>query len=229
MRSVQAVFKKQGHVQYGMNPELWTLLRIICRFARQPGVFVFVFDGPNKAPIKRGKRVLNQPLWLVEYLTSMIDKFGYHHRTVRSAASRRRSTKPARYTRLQATLKWSFVSCRSWEQSISYSPRIQTFGYMVLPRLYVGEYVQHRSAQTCLPLFVSLNSKSIPQDLAVYSASRVQQHLGLTTAGLVLFAIVNGGDYDVSAKLNFFIVLTRFRMVFQALDRALLMALRVRT
>ncbi|KAL1699065.1 PIN domain-like protein [Schizophyllum commune] len=79
MRAAQAVFNKRGHVQHGMNPELWALMCLMCRFARQPAVFVFVFDGPSKVGVKRGTRVFTQPLWLVEYFKQMIDLFGFHH------------------------------------------------------------------------------------------------------------------------------------------------------
>ncbi|KAL1755707.1 PIN domain-like protein, partial [Schizophyllum commune] len=162
MRSVQAVFKKRGHVQHGMNPELWTLFCIICRFARQPGVFIFIFDGPEKAHTKRGKHVLSQPLWLVQHLTSMIEKFGYYHRT--------------------ATGEAEVELCH-----------LQQLGAIDLIFTEDSDVWAYGATQVVR----RLTSKSIPQDLAVYSSDHIQQHLGLTTAGFILFALVNGGDYDV--------------------------------
>ncbi|KAL1712399.1 PIN domain-like protein, partial [Schizophyllum commune] len=80
MHAAQAVFNKRGHVQHGMNPELWAILCLLCRFACQPAVFIFVFDGPHKVKTKRGKRVMSQPIWLVDYFKLLIKNFGFHHR-----------------------------------------------------------------------------------------------------------------------------------------------------
>jgi len=65
------------HTQKGENPELRTLFFKFCRLLKAPVTLVFVFDGPDRPPVKRGKAVIHQPPWLLDHLKTLIRAFGF--------------------------------------------------------------------------------------------------------------------------------------------------------
>ncbi|KAJ7231744.1 hypothetical protein B0H12DRAFT_1239860 [Mycena haematopus] len=75
----QAVFHKPRHAQIGKNPELKALFYKLAALNQAGITAVFVFDGPNKAAVKRNKQVKAKPHWLVAEFTKLIDLFGFHH------------------------------------------------------------------------------------------------------------------------------------------------------
>ena len=48
-----------------------------------PFLPLFVFDGPLRPEIKRGKLIDTKPNWMIEGLKTMIQAFGFEWRTVR--------------------------------------------------------------------------------------------------------------------------------------------------
>ncbi|KAJ7152390.1 PIN domain-like protein [Mycena filopes] len=50
----------------------------LCQFSRAPLTPVFVFDGPDRPPIKRGIRVMNHAAPVIQHLKTMIRAFGFH-------------------------------------------------------------------------------------------------------------------------------------------------------
>jgi Holliday junction resolvase YEN1 len=66
------------HSQAGENPELRTLFFKFCRFLKAPVTLVCVFDGPARPLIKRGKKVVNRQLWIIDHVKSMIKAFGFY-------------------------------------------------------------------------------------------------------------------------------------------------------
>jgi hypothetical protein len=50
-----------------------------------PFLPLFIFDGPKRPKVKRGKRISGEKHWLVDSMKGMIDAFGYEWRMVRSA------------------------------------------------------------------------------------------------------------------------------------------------
>ncbi|KAF7323516.1 PIN domain-like protein [Mycena kentingensis (nom. inval.)] len=75
----QAAFHKPHHSQNGESPELRTLFYKLAAFQKSGAIAVFVFDGPNKAKVKRGKTVRSKPHWLVSSFQDLIKAFGYYH------------------------------------------------------------------------------------------------------------------------------------------------------
>ncbi|KAG8215238.1 hypothetical protein J3R82DRAFT_8784 [Butyriboletus roseoflavus] len=68
------------HAAYGRegeNPELRTLFFRCCRLLQLPLLPLFVFDGPNRPAIKRGKRVGGNAHWLTQGMKNIIDAFGF--------------------------------------------------------------------------------------------------------------------------------------------------------
>ncbi|TFK70515.1 PIN domain-like protein, partial [Pluteus cervinus] len=82
MNEVQAALGKVFlHAQAGPKAELRVLfLRLahLLQFAITP---IFVFDGPMRPAVKRGKQVIDLPHWLTRGFQKCIDAFGYYHHT----------------------------------------------------------------------------------------------------------------------------------------------------
>ncbi|KAF8836672.1 PIN domain-like protein, partial [Paxillus ammoniavirescens] len=71
------------HAAYGKegeNPELRTLFFRCCRLLQAPLLPLFVFDGPKRPAIKRGKRVGGSAHWLTQGMKNIIEAFGFEWR-----------------------------------------------------------------------------------------------------------------------------------------------------
>ncbi|KAJ7622226.1 PIN domain-like protein, partial [Roridomyces roridus] len=79
MTQCQTVFHKPHHAQMGSNPELRALLYKLVQLVQAGVVAVFVFDGPERPAVKRGKQVKTKPHWLVKGFIEMIEIFGFYH------------------------------------------------------------------------------------------------------------------------------------------------------
>lgn len=73
------------HAEYGKegeNPELRTIFFRLARLLQVPFLPLFVFDGPLRPEMKRGKLIDMKPNWMIEGMKTMIDAFGFEWRTV---------------------------------------------------------------------------------------------------------------------------------------------------
>ncbi|OBZ74120.1 Flap endonuclease GEN 1 [Grifola frondosa] len=66
-----------GHAQSGKNPELRLIFFRLARLFRLPIIPIFVFDGPSRPALKRGKKVLPLEHWLSQGARHFIDAFGF--------------------------------------------------------------------------------------------------------------------------------------------------------
>lgn len=88
MTQTQAVFHHAGvHMQAGENPELRTIYFRLARLLKLPVVPIFVFDGPGRPPVKRGKQVRSKPHWLTDGFKRLVDAFGFHSHDVSTSCS----------------------------------------------------------------------------------------------------------------------------------------------
>lgn len=77
------------HAAYGKegeNPELRTLFFRCARLMEMPFLPVFVFDGPKRPDMKRGKRITGKNHWLVQGMQEIITAFGFEWRMVSGSA-----------------------------------------------------------------------------------------------------------------------------------------------
>jgi Holliday junction resolvase YEN1 len=75
------------HAAYGKegeNPELRTLFFRCARLLGKPFLPLFVFDGPKRPKVKRGKRIGGKDHWLTSGMQRIIEAFGFEWRMVRS-------------------------------------------------------------------------------------------------------------------------------------------------
>jgi holliday junction resolvase YEN1 len=73
------------HAAYGKegeNPELRTLFFRCCRLMHTPFLPLFVFDGPKRPGVKRGKRIGKEAHWMTGGMKNIIEAFGFEWRTV---------------------------------------------------------------------------------------------------------------------------------------------------
>lgn len=76
-------FFHAAHGREGENPELRTLFFRCARLMSAPFLPLFVFDGPKRPKIKRGKRISGEKHWLVDSMKGIIEAFGFEWRMVR--------------------------------------------------------------------------------------------------------------------------------------------------
>jgi len=76
-------FFHAAHGRDGENPELRTLFFRCARLMSAPFLPLFIFDGPKRPKIKRGKRISGEKHWLVDSMKGIIEAFGFEWRMVR--------------------------------------------------------------------------------------------------------------------------------------------------
>ncbi|KIL56120.1 hypothetical protein M378DRAFT_89828, partial [Amanita muscaria Koide BX008] len=74
----QAIFYKPAHATAGANPELRTLFFKLSWLLSACILPIFVFDGPLRPSVKRGKNVVATPHWLTEDFQQLINGFGFY-------------------------------------------------------------------------------------------------------------------------------------------------------
>ena len=78
------------HAAYGKegeNPELRTLFFRCARLMGKPFLPLFVFDGPKRPDVKRGKRISGKNHWLTTGMQRIIEAFGFEWRMVSCSLS----------------------------------------------------------------------------------------------------------------------------------------------
>lgn len=84
LRQAEAVGNRRArHSHFGASPELRIILHQLFVMGSFPMDIVFMFDGPNRPEIKRGKKVSPLPHWLTEQTHDLVSAFGYVAQTVR--------------------------------------------------------------------------------------------------------------------------------------------------
>ncbi|KAF7364162.1 Flap endonuclease GEN 1 [Mycena sanguinolenta] len=148
------------HAHTGPNPALRAFFYQLCQFSKAPAiVLVFIFDGPGRPGIKRGTRVVNRPLAIMEAAKRLIKAFGYYFYEAPGEAE----------AELAVLNKLGFIDGVVTEDSDAL-----VFGADCVIRT-TGPTVTH----VC----------------DIYRSSSIAQTTGLTSEGLLLFALLTGGDY----------------------------------
>ena len=57
----------------------------LCHYLKLPVTLVFVFDGPARPAMKRGRKVITKAAWYLELLQRLIESFGFYSHQVRSS------------------------------------------------------------------------------------------------------------------------------------------------
>ncbi|KAF9003509.1 PIN domain-like protein [Hymenopellis radicata] len=149
------------HVHKGSNAEVKELLRRLAKLLNFAIVPLFIFDGPERPKLKRGKRVVHSPGWLIGIFKELIDAFGFYHLDARGEAE----------------------------------AELAALNYRKLIDLVITDDGDAVIFGTCT-LGRSLDLKEQFPSLTIYSRNRITEELGMSPGGLLLFALLAGGDYD---------------------------------
>ncbi|KAF8867982.1 PIN domain-like protein [Mucidula mucida] len=149
------------HVYKGSNAEVKELLRQLARLLNYTIVPLFVFDGPERPNVKRGKKVVYSPGWLVRIFKELIDAFGFYHHDARGEAE----------------------------------AELAAFNYRKFIDVVITDDSDALIFGTCI-LGRGLDLKEPFPSLTIYSRNRITEDLGMSPGGLLLFALLVGGDYD---------------------------------
>ncbi|KAJ6464723.1 PIN domain-like protein [Mycena vulgaris] len=142
-----------------MNPALRIFFYQLCQFSRAPITLVFVFDGPHRPSIKRGKQVVHCPTQLIDHVKNLIAAFGYYFRDAPGEAE-------AELAKLNAL---GYIDGILTEDSDAF-----VFGAQCVIRT---------------------TGPTVNDVCHIYTADRIHNTIGLSADGLLLFALLSGGDY----------------------------------
>ncbi|KAJ7616026.1 PIN domain-like protein [Roridomyces roridus] len=168
MTQCQTVFHKPHHAQMGSNPELRALLYKLLQLIQAGVVAVFVFDGPHRPSVKRGKQVKTKPHWLVEGFVKMIEMSGFHHHQAPGEA----------------------------DAELALLDRLHLIDGVLTDDGDVALFGAHR-------IIRKMNKRNL-DEIMVYTATSMEQDpaLQLTQGGILLLALMSGGDYDAVSLSN---------------------------
>lgn len=140
-----------------------------------PFLPLFVFDGPKRPKIKRGKVVGGKEHWMVNSLRTILDAFGFECRTAPGEA----------------------------EAELAFLNRIGVIDAVLsddVDCFIFGAPTVIRNLSSTLSAKAKKGSqtKEDGQHVNVYRLEDIKNHsdVGLSQGGLILIALLRGGDYD---------------------------------
>ncbi|KAI0319963.1 PIN domain-like protein, partial [Amylostereum chailletii] len=166
------------HAAYGRegeNPELRTLFFRCARLMRAPFLPLFVFDGPKRPNVKRGKRISGNQHWLTNGMKNIIEAFGFEWRMAPGEA--------------EAELAY-LNSIGVIDAIISDDVDNFLFG----ARMVVRNPSATLSGNKFHPLKNS-DGRDDGNHSMVYRASAIEEQVNLTRGGMILIGLLSGGDY----------------------------------
>ncbi|KAI0759110.1 PIN domain-like protein, partial [Fomes fomentarius] len=171
------------HATYGRegeNPELRTLFFRCTRLMSMPFLPLFVFDGPKRPEIKRGKRISGKNHWMVQGMQELISAFGFEWRMVSAPG--------------EAEAELAYLNRIGIIDAVL-SDDVDTFlfGAKIL--------VRNPSATLSGNKRHSLKNaagKDDGQHVMTYASSDILSHdeIQLSQGGMILIGVLRGGDYS---------------------------------
>ncbi|KAF8272711.1 hypothetical protein EI94DRAFT_1795938 [Lactarius quietus] len=170
-------FFHAAHGREGENPELRTLFFRCAKLVSAPFLPLFIFDGPKRPKVKRGKRITGEKHWLVDSMKGIIEAFGFEWRMAPGEA----------------------------EAELAYLNNIGIIDAVLsddVDNFLFGAKMVIRNASATL----SGNSKHATKNAdgrvdgnhsTVYTSADILAHpsVQLTRGGLILIGLLSGGDY----------------------------------
>ncbi|KAI0351602.1 PIN domain-like protein, partial [Trametes cingulata] len=168
------------HATYGRegeNPELRTMFFRCTRLMSMPFLPLFVFDGPKRPDIKRGKRITGKNHWMVQGMQEIITAFGFEWRMAPGEA----------------------------EAELAYLNRIGVIDAVLsddVDTFLFGAKTVIRNPSATLSgnrghSLKNAAGKDDGNHAMIYRSSDILNHedIQLTQGGLILIGILRGGDY----------------------------------
>ncbi|KAI6030976.1 PIN domain-like protein [Pisolithus marmoratus] len=168
------------HAAYGRegeNPELRTLFFRCCRLLRLPLLPLFVFDGPKRPAVKRGKRIGDGAHWLTTGMKNIIQSFGFEWRMAPGEA--------------EAELAY-LNSIGVIDAVLSDDVDTFLFGATMVIRNPSSALSGNRSHPT-----KNSEGRDDGNHVLTYRADSLPTHpsVRITRGGAILIALLSGGDY----------------------------------
>ncbi|KAH9057619.1 hypothetical protein EDB87DRAFT_1018962 [Lactarius vividus] len=170
-------FFHAAHGREGENPELRTLFFRCAKLTSTPFLPLFIFDGPKRPKVKRGKRISGEKHWLVDSMKGMIEAFGFEWRMAPG----------------EAEAELAYLNSIGIIDAVL-SDDVDNF-------LFGAKMVIRNSSAN-----LSGNSKHATKNAdgrvdgnhsTVYTSAEILAHpsVQLTRGGLILIGLLSGGDY----------------------------------
>ncbi|KAJ6622805.1 PIN domain-like protein, partial [Mycena sp. CBHHK59/15] len=169
---------KHGNAQPGPNRHLRILFYRLATLLELPIRVVFVFDGPARPQFKCGTRVLTHGHWLTAQFRELIHDFGYHSYMAPAEAD-------GELGRLGSEGLVNVVETTDSDIVLFGAPTV----------IYV--YVNCRYRIHLLIFCTSPRKKKDGKNVTMYTAEKlfITPSVSLTRGGLLLIALLSGGDY----------------------------------
>ncbi|TFK69797.1 hypothetical protein BDN72DRAFT_819685 [Pluteus cervinus] len=171
------------HAEYGRegeNPELRTIFFRCATLMNAPFLPLFVFDGPKRPHVKRGKEIKRLPHKLVPGVKAIVEAFGYEWRTAPGEA--------------EAELA-SLNHLGIIDGILSDDVDTFLFGATTVIRNSSNNLSGNKSNPA-----LNAAGKDDKNHAHTFRMEDITKHsdIQLTRGGLILFALLSGGDYDQS-------------------------------
>jgi Holliday junction resolvase YEN1 len=149
-----------------------------------PFLPIFVFDGPKRPKIKRGKSVGGKQHWMIHNFRVVLDAFGFECRTAPGEA--------------EAELAY-LNSIGIIDAVLSDDVDCFLFGAQTVMRNSSSTLSGNRSHGA-----KNADGKDDGQHVNIYRMADIETNDGvkLTKGGLILIALLRGGDYDQVRKIS---------------------------
>ncbi|VDC04208.1 unnamed protein product [Peniophora sp. CBMAI 1063] len=166
----------------GENPELRTLFFRCTRLLNKPFLPVFVFDGPKRPNVKRGKRIDKGSHWMVDGMKRIIAAFGFEWRMAPG----------------EAEAELAYLNSIGQIDAVL-SDDVDTFLFGAT--MVVRNTSNTLSANIAHPVLNS-DGRDDKEHSHIYKASDILHHsqIQLTRGGMILIGLLSGGDYSEGVK-----------------------------
>ncbi|THG96194.1 hypothetical protein EW026_g5600 [Hermanssonia centrifuga] len=159
----------------GENPELRTILFKCTKLMRKPFLPLFVFDGPYRPDVKRGKHINKAAHWMVAGMQAIFTALGIEWRTAPGEA----------------------------EAELAYLNRIGVIDVVLTDDVDTFLFGATKLMRNCNNTLSGNQSFPVLNELGkddgnhtmTYSSADIEHKLGLKQGGLILIALLSGGDY----------------------------------
>ncbi|KZV62574.1 hypothetical protein PENSPDRAFT_692391 [Peniophora sp. CONT] len=166
----------------GENPELRTLFFRCTRLLNKPFLPVFVFDGPKRPDVKRGKRIDKSSHWMVDGMKRIIAAFGFEWRMAPG----------------EAEAELAYLNSVGQIDAVL-SDDVDTFLFGAT--MVVRNTSNTLSANIAHPV-LNADGRDDKEHSHIYKASDILHHssIQLTRGGMILIGLLSGGDYSDGVK-----------------------------
>ncbi|CBQ73255.1 conserved hypothetical protein [Sporisorium reilianum SRZ2] len=195
----------------GANPSLRLLFYRLAKLLSLPVLPLFVFDGSSRPTWKRGKQVKGRQHAIEQPFTQLIEAFGYQwHRAPGEAEAELAYLNQAGFVDAvltddsDALLFGTHVLIRNWGKNLSGTKALSRTTSTSSDVFEDAPHSTQDPAAAASALRLQLSGSDRDHLITLYKASDLSSMstLGIDRDGLILIALMSGGDYDTTGLLQ---------------------------